>query len=358
MPTTKNPLENIEVRVMASGCVDYLPTATAMHCKKVDKENGNYGQKLAEMYQEIGSQDPLIITAPNPFAWGTFNIYPNQSELLQQCSVIMTDPDKYLINNLYYPLLAQYPQIDIANNAIHKAIFEGLVVQNKEFSKKCAEDVIYQRKFMEILKSITTGYSDKETGISYEAPFKACPKSVRDAIETYICDKFLSVIKDPIRPNEFINTGYYGIAIGLGARYDLKKIETMIKELDPKKAGVQLDDINAVKEYLKGSKLYNELMKTNRYLGLTSTMNVMLNKSVNRGSLYTDPTIPFVKTCNELIKNRDKISPAQYLPFMRQMSGLYCDVLEITDRTNYVTKLQEKALLDACNRAITPSQYK
>ena len=202
---------------------------------------------------------------------------------------------------------------------------------------------------------MSTGYTDKETGISYEAPFKDCPKPVRDAIETYICDKFLSVIKDPFKSDEFINTGYYGIAIGLGARYDLKKIETMIKELDPKKAGVQLDDINAVKEYLKGSRLYNELMKTNRYLGLTSTMNVMLNKSVNRGSLYTDPTIPFVKTCKELIRNRDKISPAQYLPFMRQMSGLYCDVLEITDRTNYVTKLQEKALLDTCNRTITPS---
>lgn len=357
MPTNKNPLENIEVRVMASGGADYLPTATAMHCKKVDKENGNYGQKLADMYQEIGSQDPLIITAPNPFAWGTFNLYPLKSPLKPQCSPVMVDPSIYFKISLQQPLFNIYPSLN-PNNKIHSDIYEGLVLQNIDCNKRSKEDFDYQKQFTAILSSITNGYVDSQTGISYEAPFKDCPKSVRDAIATYICDKFLSVVKDPIRDGEFINTGYFGIAIGLGARYDLKKIETMIKELDPKKAGIQLDDINAVKEYLKGSRLYNELMKTNRYLGLTSTMNVMLNKSVNRGSLYTDPTIPFVKTCKELIRNRDKISPAQYLPFMRQMSGLYCDVLEITDRTNYVTKLQEKALLDTCNRAITPGQYK
>lgn len=346
---TKNPLENIEVRVMASGGADYLPIATAMHCKKVDKENGNYGQKLADMYQDIGSQDPLIITAPNPFAWGTFNVYPARNALKSQCSNIMSNPDLYFETNLQQPLFNIYPELN-PGNKIHSDIYDGLLIQHTDYNKKCKTDLEYQNKFIAILSTITTGYSDKETGISYEAPFKDSPNSVRDAIETYICDKFLSVIKDPIRPNEFINTGYYGIAIGLGARYDLKKIEAMIKELDPKKAGVQLDDINAVKEYLKGSRLYNELMKTNRYLGLTSTMNVMLNKSVNRGALYTDPNAYFVKNCKEMIKYREKISLDKYESYIKPLSDIYTQVLEIVDRTEYVSKTQENALSVAISK--------
>lgn len=344
---TKNPLENIEVRVMASGGADYLPIATAMHCKKVDKENGNYGHKLADMYQDIGSQDPLIITAPNPFAWGTFNVYPSRAGV--RCSDIMCDANLYFTANIKQTTFNLFPDFN-ADTPHHQEIFTNLLVQNTKYNTKCKRDVEYQEKIKTVLKSISTGYQDSETEISYEAPFKDCPKSVKDAIETYICDKFLSVIRDPIRSNEFINTGYYGIAIGLGARYDLKKIEAMIKELDPKKAGVQLDDINAVKEYLKGSRLYNELMKTNRYLGLICVMNLMLNKSVNRNALYTDPNAYFVKNCKEMIKYREKISLDKYESYIKPLSDIYTQVLEIVDRTEYVSKTQENALSVAISK--------
>ena len=352
MSTAKNPLENIEVRVMAAGGVDYLPEDTALHCKKVDLSCGSFGKKIAEMYQEIGTKDSLITTAPNPFAWGTFNVYPARTQLKTQCTQIVSNPNVYFETNLQHRLFNNYPTLN-PSNKIHSDIYEGLLIQHTDYNKKCNSDLDYQNRLIAILKSIATIDVNFKSEIPYTPPFKDCPQAVKDAIATYICDKLLSVYKDPIHDGEYINTGYYGIAIGLGARFDLAKIETMIRELDPKRAGVPLDDINALKEYLRESRLYNELLKTNVYLALISTMNVMYNKSdLTRSPLYIDSKATLVKYCNYIAKNRDKLAYNNYVTFMREISELYTQVLEIVDRTEYISKAQENALLNTLQKII------
>ena len=163
-----NELKLIENRVMASNCVGYLSPMAAMHCKKYN------GQDIANMYQRIGYTDPLILKAPNPLAYCTFNLYPVRENLRSQCSPVMSDPRKYFDTALNQPYYTHYgSQLrDNQHPEVYKDVHDKLIKQNTDIHGKCKDDFDYQLKLINVLKSVATGYNDPETGIAYEASLK------------------------------------------------------------------------------------------------------------------------------------------------------------------------------------------
>lgn len=305
------------------------------------------GTEVANKIQEIGTKDPLVTVAPNHLRTPLMNHYTLYHTNIN-LSPAMGDPLTYselqLVNSMtrhnYVEALDKSKSSDEVISHLNLD-----VTSNPNFISCKA----YMDKFVRVIESLANGIYDKETGMYYDGPFKDYPFKYQ--IVKYICDKFMTVVRDPNNRTEFMNTGYFGIAMGIGARFDLKKIEQMIKELDPKKAGVAPDDIMGAQQYLKNSRLYNELSATNRYLALSCTLNEFFNKSdLSRQQKYTDANGAYLKSLENCIAKRTSLTPEQYTKFMKNLSNLYFKATHTTDVNMYASKKDDKSLLSVCNQ--------
>ena len=180
-------------------------------------------------------------------------------------------------------------------------------------------------------------------------PFKDYP--FKDQLVTYMCDTFMSVVKDP-STGRFINKGFFGAAIGLGARFNLSEIRKYILSLDPKKAGVPLDDISAAQRYLEGSPLFKKLSGTNRHLALSCTMNEFFNKSdMSRSAFYAHPNGPYMTMLEDCIRKRDSFSNEEAEDFLHSMASIYYNSINIVDPNRYISKKEDNGL----NRIVSSS---
>ena len=91
------------------------------------------------------------------------------------------------------------------------------------------------------------------------------------------------------------------------------------------------------------------MMATNRFLALTSTVNIMFNNSdMSRIALYTNENSPYIVACKNAIRNRDYLPPQTYRPFMKAISNIYYTRLTYPDRLFFASPQDENNLANTC----------
>lgn len=316
----------------------YFKTDSLMYFRKFG------GSNIEQMYQRIGTQDPLITVAPNALRTPTWNVYPYDN-LYDSAPETLTKLPRFYELHIENPLRRHYIEpFDL--NDYHAQKFVDLVYPKFGRNILCEEEAEYMRNLEKILSTVSK--TNEFNKGKYVPPFDKCNPVLKEHIARFVCDRFLSVLPDTDR-DEFINTGFFNIAIGLGARYDIAKIQELIKKLTPVKDGVDLNNIHEIKDYIKDSAFYREMMSTNRYLALISTLNMMFNCSdMSRVGFYANENSPYITACKNVISNRDLLSPYTYRTFMKEISKIYYELLSNPDRTFFASPQDESRLLGVC----------
>ena len=334
------PFLNFYIRLSAGGIAPYLPT-------EIQNKYRNHfvGDVFKKIFDRIGTQDPLIKVAPNPFAYPTVprEMYKYTKGRAKKC---LCDEEYYHTHIIKTMLANHYPTFNLANEE-EESIFDTLI-QNTDCNKIFAENWIYQEKLSDILNSVADGYKDPKTGMKYDGPFKNSP--FKDQVAKYLREKFLTIIKD-LDDKEYLNTGFLGMGVALNARYDDKRIEQLIKEITPpQKAGVSLTNEVALKEYLKGTKLYKELMATNRYVSTIVAMNQLMGKSsLERTNLYLTEDGPMARAAQAVVNCRNKkIDITTHKRFMENIADITIKAGE-TPYTELMSSEDESKLIATCN---------
>ena len=334
------PFLNFYIRLSAGGIAPYLPTGV-----QIKYRNYFVGDAFKKIFDRIGTQDPLIRVAPNPFAYPTV---PREMYMFSQgrAKKCLSDGEYYNTHIIKTMLANHYPTFNLANEEEH-SIFR-VIIQNADTNKIFSNNWDYQEKLSEILSSVAYGYADPETGMQYEGPFRNSP--FKDQIAKYLREKFLTIIKDP-NGKEYLNTGFLGMGAALNARYNDKRIEELIKEITPpENLGISLTNENALKEYLKGTRLYKELMATNRYVSTIVAMNQLMGKSsLERTNLYLTEDGPMAKAAQSVMSCRNKkLDLPTYRTFMENITDLTIKAGE-TPYTELMTPEDESKLISTCN---------
>ena len=316
----------------------YLPTDSLMYFRKFG------GKEIEQMYQKIGTQDPLITVAPNILRIPSFNVYPSDNFNPALLPQVMHDLKNYFATNIEAPLSKHYTEpFDLQNH--HARNFVNIITPNINANPLFNEDVSYMRHLEYVLSTVSK--NNETNKAKYVAPFDKCNPVLKEHIAKFVCSTFLAVTRD--NNDDFSTTGYFNIAAGLGARYNIPKIQQLIKQLNPAKDGVDMTNINEIKDYIKESAFYREMMATNRYLALASTTNMMFNNSdMSRVGLYANENSPYMVACKNAIKNRDYLPPQIYRPFMKTISNIYYNLHTNPDTLYFATPQDERGLASTC----------
>lgn len=324
--------------VVSSGLLPYFKPDSYTYFKQFG------GQNIVEMFDRIGTKDPLIIKSPNPLRIPVFNVYP-YDELRHSAPESITSLPRFYELHVENALRRHYTEPFDKNN-YHAQRYVDLIFPDLVVSPLCKNEVDYVRDMQELFSTISK--TNKFNQGQFTPPFDKCNPVVKELIARFVCDKFLSLLPDP-NSEDFINTGYFGIAAGLGAKYNHDKIKQLIQQINPVKDGVNLTDINEIKDYIKDTPFYREMMATNRYLALISALSLMFNCSdMSRVGLYANESSPYLSACKNVISNRDLLSPYTYRTFMKEVSRIYYDLLSNGDRSFMTTPRDESKLLGVC----------
>ena len=316
----------------------YMATDSLMYFNKFS------GKEVDQLYQRIGCQDPLIEVAPNLLQVPSFNVYPEDRLNPALLPKVMTDPRTFYATNIEAPMSKHYNE-PFDKNDYHARNVVELLVPNIKTNSLFGEEAEYMRNLEDVLSTVSK--NNKTNRGKYSPPFEKCNPVIKENIARFVCDKFLTIIKD--NNDDFINTGYFNIGVGIGARYNIPRIQQLIKQLNPTKDGIDLTDINEIKDYIKDSAFYREMMATNRYLALASTANILFNCSdMSRVGLYIDENSPYIKACKNAIRNRDYIQPQAYRRFMKEITHIYYDIQTNPDTLYFSTTQDERNLASAC----------
>ena len=179
-------------------------------------------------------------------------------------------------------------------------------------------------------------YVHNTISIEFDKIFKNY--NYKNAINKYILNKLFAISYNDDNNLEFKNAGFFGEAISLGARFDLNKILNLIKEMKPEQNRID-DEFNSLVSFVESSNFYKEMMKTNRYLALSCTINEFFNKSILKNEqYYINPNSEFIKGLSKCIAKRNNFSKQQYEGFMKLLTPLYYSLRTNSDEFKFIDK--------------------
>ena len=317
---------NLNKWVSAAG---YLKKITR---KSRDKFYDAEGVRIEQVISEIGERDPLIVVAPNHLRSPLMNPYALDYADNSNVPVTMSDPQIYGFSHISH----SFSRHDIYD----------ILARDDECTKDLRQHIHFKNGNPTWEKIRGTTITEFKQALESVTPLlikKGFDKSLANKISGWLCDSFMTVERDP-GSKDFICTGYFGIAMGLGAEYNIDRIKALVRELNPDKSKLG-NNITAVQEYIKSSNLYKELSKTNRYLAATCVYNEYFNKSdPSRTEKYMQINGGYIDVLRELASRRDTIPAPQHDQFMRDASIMYYNATNVNDRNKYVSPKDEKYL--------------
>lgn len=291
---------SFEEWVNAAGYTEMLTTPSKFYFNQYG------GSSINQMYERIGQQDPLVTKGVNPLKIPTENQY-SMSDL--KTHPIIGNHNEYARTELVHSL----DRHDYTNNVLLKnnpnSEIRNLLLVDDKLNSFFISNIDYLKYMQSIIEN------------EIEKIFKNY--TYKNAIKKYISNKIFAISYDENKPDEFKNTGFYGEAIGLGARFNLDKIVNLIRKMNPEQANMPNDFPN-LSNYVKNSEFYNEMMKTNRYLALSCTINEYYNKSnLKDEQYYINPNSDFVKALSTCIFKRNNFSKQEYENYMSVLTKIY-----------------------------------
>ena len=126
----------------------YLPTDSLMYFRKFG------GKEIEQMYQKIGTQDPLITVAPNILRTPSFNVYPVDNLNPALLPPAMSDIRNYFATNTEPPLAKHFTEpFDKAN--YHAQNFIKLIMPDVTTNPIFNEEVSYMRQLEKVLSTVS-----------------------------------------------------------------------------------------------------------------------------------------------------------------------------------------------------------
>jgi len=286
------------------------------------------GSETAKAIQEAGLKDPLLTVAPNHLRSPLMDPYALDHAEHINMPPIMCEAIPYNHAHISHSFHRHGIYDEVSNDLPHIVDLRRYLQfknNNPIWDKIRYESVVELKETLESIKDVFVGY-DKE---------------IKNCVAQWLCDTFMTINRD-YNSKKFISTGFFGVALGIGAEYDLKKIKNMIKELNPRAAGVE-NNVVAAQNYIKNSRLYKELSATNRYLATSCMLNEYFNKSdSSRTDKYMMPRNGYIDCLNRLANRRNSITPAEHAQYMNDIAVLYYNATNVSDKNRYVSPKDER----------------
>ena len=336
----------LEEWVNAAGYTDTFPDAspTKQHYKKY---GSSQSLDIAKEIQKIVQQDPLIIIGPNHLRSPLMNPYVLFYADKENLPQTMSDTRVYGHSHISHSL-ARHDFFDTLSHNDEVTI-DPIRNRIKFSDENPLWDRIRNKTFPEFKFALD----------SIKIKLVGFDEATKSKVAKWLCDTFMTIERDP-KTKDFKYTGYFGVAMGIGAEFDVNKIKELISKIPiitPKDVGG--NNLEGIKNRIVNSELYRELTKTNRYLAASCMYNEYFNKSdPSRVDKYMQIHGGYIDYLRDLAQLRDHLTtaPNRHDRFMRDVSIMYYNATNVNDKNKYASP-KDESYIEKISKAVLNLPY-